>query len=534
MTPTEIRSALVEAVAKNGGHLASSLGAVEIAVALAETFDPARDRIFWDVGHQAYAWKLLTGRAGKIGTLRRFGGLSGFPSPSESPCDAAVAGHAGVALSNALGYAAARDARGGAEHVVAVVGDASLSNGVALEALDSRVAARHKVVLVVNDNSPEDEPPPGLVADGALVRCGFAAVTHVDGNDASALAAAFAAAKAAAESVAIVAKTKKGLGFAPAEADPAAWHAVGGFDSAAPATPSGDGTWSAAFGEALSAHAERDGRVVALTAAMKDGTGLAGFARRFPERFFDVGIREEHLVSFAAGLASGGMRPFVAVYSTFLQRAVDQVMHDVCIASLPVVFCIDRAGVVGADGATHQGIYDIAMLRCLPNMEIWQPSDADDLAGMLAESLNRGGPVAIRYPRGKTPAPRSPFPVPRSPRSTRIAIWTTCDWLAKAQEVAALVGGAEVVPVRHIKPFDSDLLARQRSAGMTVVSIENASVAGGIGEMIGSDVRFGWPDKFILHGSVEDLERACALDATSIAANLTIPKSPNLQIPKSE
>jgi len=517
MTSAEIRSALVETVAKRGGHLASSLGAVEIAVALAKKFDPAKDRVFWDVGHQAYAWKMLTGRAGRMATLRGFGGISGFPLPAESPCDAAVAGHAGVALSNALGFAAARDARGGAEHVVAVVGDASLSNGVALEALDSGLAAKHKVILVVNDNSTGDAAS-GLAYGDALGRCGFGATVRVDGNDLRALAKAFSAAKAAGTSVAVIAKTKKGLGFAPAEADPAAWHAVGGFDAESPAAPSCAGTWSAEFGEAMCALAERDGRVVALTAAMKEGTGLAEFAERFPDRFFDAGIREEHAVSFAAGLAAGGLKPYVAVYSTFLQRAVDQVMHDVCISSLPVVFCIDRAGVVGADGATHQGIYDIAMLRCLPNLEIWQPCDAKELAGMLAAASRRKGPVAIRYPRGA--APQSMDGEESAPAPCRLAIWTTCDWLAKAHEVAALAGGAEVVPVRRIKPFDAKLLARQRAAGMTVVSLENAAVAGGIGEMIGADIRFGWPDSFVPHGAVEDLERAFGLDAASVAAKI--------------
>ena len=276
--------------------------------------------------------------------------------------------------------------------------------------------------------------------------------------------------------------------------------------------------WSEVFGEALCELAREDDRVVALTAAMRDGTGLAGFAARYPDRFFDVGIAEGHMVAFAGGLAAGGMRPVVAVYSTFLQRAVDQVMHDVAISNLPVVFCVDRAGVVGADGVTHQGLYDIAMLRCLPNVTICQPKDADDMKALLKEALDRNGPTVIRYPRGKVPTgkeKREPAQAlkPSSPQT--LSIWATGDWYGKACEVASRVGGI-AVHARYLKPFDSELLSKQRAAGMKIVSIENGAVAGGFGEAIGADVKFGWPDAFIPHGTQAELEKKYGLDVDSI------------------
>ena len=281
-------------------------------------------------------------------------------------------------------------------------------------------------------------------------------------------------------------------------------------------------TWSEAFGAALSELAREDNRVVALTAAMRDGTGLAPFAAEFPGRFFDVGIAEGHMIAFAGGLAAGGMRPVVAIYSTFLQRAVDQVMHDVAIANLPVVICVDRAGVVGADGVTHQGLYDIAMLRCLPNVTICQPKDADDLKALLKEALDRNGPTVIRYPRGK--APTRPLPNSSTPQpadsTARFAIWATGDWYGKACEVASRVGGV-AVHARYLKPFDGDLLAKQRAAGMKIVSIENGAVAGGFGEEIGADVKFGWPDAFIPHGTQAELERRYGLDVDSIVGLLS-------------
>ncbi len=578
MKPIELRHRILETVSKNGGHLASSLGAVEIAMALADVFDPETDRIVWDVGHQAYAWKILTGRDAAFPTLRKMGGLSGFPNPAESKADAAIAGHAGVAISVAEGLAAARDRRGGKEHVVAVIGDASFANGTSFEALNNCAAATKRLIVVLNDNDMSIAKPAGSIAKGlgrltsgirynraknvakkigralrlsflyGLVHWvknrlktmmlrnvwfeefGFHYLGPIDGHDLTALVSALTAAKEENRPVLLHVVTKKGHGYGPAEKNPTAWHGVGPFpwpstpDTVDLALPT-DGQreppapgWSEAFGDALCELAKNDDRVVALTAAMRDGTGLAGFAARYPDRFFDVGIAEGHMVAFAGGLAAGGMRPVVAVYSTFLQRAVDQVMHDVAISNQPVVFCVDRAGVVGADGVTHQGLYDIAMLRCLPNVTICQPKDADDMKALLKEALDRNGPTVIRYPRGKVPThplPHSSTP-PLIDSAARLAIWATGDWYGKACEVASRVGGI-AVHARYLKPFDSELLAKQRAAGMKIVSLENGAVAGGFGEAIGADVKFGWPDAFIPHGTQAELEKKYGLDVDSIA-----------------
>lgn len=569
MTADQIRAKILETVSENGGHLASSLGAVEIAMALAEVFDPASDRIVWDVGHQAYAWKILTGRGGSFSTLRRFGGISGFPNPAESPCDAAVAGHAGVAISVAEGYAAARDMRGTSENVVAVVGDSALVNGTSFEALNNCSAATSKVIVVLNDNGMSISKPAGSFSrflgrlisgvrynrvKAAAEKAGHAmkltflrSVYHglesrikslflgnryfeqfglryigpVDGHDLKALKAAFTVAKEDKRSVIVHVVTKKGKGFAPAEKSPTYWHGVGPFDIAKASSlrdaPGAKAlTWSDAFGSALAERAAEDPRIVALTAGMTDGTGLAEFAARFKNRFFDVGIAEGHMVSFAAGLAAGGLRPVVAVYSTFLQRAVDHVMHDVAISSLPVVFCVDRAGVVGADGVTHQGLYDIAMLKAIPNLTICQPRDADDLGALLDEALGRDGPTLIRYPRGAVPG-RMP---PRPPRGgAKLAIFATGDEYPKACMLGDMFA-ADVVHARYIKPLDVSAVEAFRARGFKIASIENGSVSGGMGESIGADFRFGWPDEFVVHGDAESLEKAYAFDLESIASRL--------------
>lgn len=524
----DVRRRILETVSRTGGHLASSLGAVELALALLRVFEPRVDRVLWDVGHQAYAWKILTDRADRFNTLRQTGGISGFPNPEESPCDAFLAGHAGAALPTAQGMAAARDLKGGHEHVVAVVGDAALQNGMALEALVGCGTGRG-VILVVNDN--------GLDGDrvrAVLSACGFDCRGPVDGHDVGALERVLASAKESTGPVAVHVKTVKGRGYAPAEADPVAWHGVGAFglNGALGSPETACGGWSDVFGAALVELARRDARVCALTAAMREGTGLAGFAKEFPDRFFDVGICEERLVAFAAGLAKAGMRPVVAVYSSFLQRAVDQVMHDVCLLGLPVVFAVDRAGCVGHDGRTHHGMFDIPMLRCLPGLTVCQPSDAEDLRGMLSQAFTAEGPWAIRYPRGE--AKRSDGAEEARPETGRarvvcgagapLQIWALGDQVAKAVDVAdrlkARGVAAGVVDARFVKPFDAALLARQRAAGTFVVSIENGSVAGGFGEAIGADLRFGWPDVFVAHGSVGDLERLHGLDPLSVTSRI--------------
>jgi len=572
MTPEEIRTRILEVVQANGGHLASSLGAVEIACALAEVFDPVSDRVVWDVGHQAYAWKLLTGREADFGTLRRFGGISGFPNPSESHADAAVAGHAGVAMSVAAGLAAARDRSEDRHQVVAVVGDAALANGTSFEALNNLAAATSKLIVILNDNEMSISRPVGSLAKllGRLItnvrynrvkaaaenaghrlrltflrglyhriesrikslflgnawfeQFGMRYIGPIDGHDLAELRAAFTVARDDKRSVLVHVVTRKGRGFAPAEKDPTAYHGI------SPATKSEAGThplapsWTSCFGAAVISAAREDPRVVALTAGMKDGTGLKAFAHEFPSRFFDVGIAEGHMVAFAAGLAAGGMRPVVAVYSTFLQRAIDQVMHDVCISRLPVVFCVDRAGVVGADGVTHQGMFDLAMLKPLPNLTIAQPADEPELRRLLAEALHRDGPTVIRYPRGTASPALSGLTdglaVQLCNPEAELQLWATGDQVGKALAVSARTG-AGVVYARYLKPFDEELLRRQRAAGMRIATLENGSVVGGFGESLGADFRFGWPDAFIPHGTVGELEKQYGFDEDAIVSRLT-------------
>jgi 1-deoxy-D-xylulose-5-phosphate synthase len=563
MTAQEIRTRIVDVVMRNGGHLASSLGAVEIAIALSETFDPQKDKIVWDVGHQAYAWKILTGRNEIFSTLRKTGGLSPFPNPAESAADAAVAGHAGVSISVASGMAAARDAIGN-NHVVAVVGDASIANGTAFEAINNLAEATKKLIVILNDNDMSISRPVGSFAKffGRLIsstrynRVKYAAesaghklrltflrtayhkiesrikglfvasrffenfgmryIGPVDGHNLEALKEAFAVARGDKRSVIVHVVTKKGRGYTPAELNPTAYHGV------SPAPLDGQAKkprdWSCAFGQILLDAARKDERIFALTAGMRDGTGLTPFACEFPNRLRDVGIAEGHMLSFAAGLAACGMKPVVAIYSTFLQRAVDQVMHDICLPSLPVVICVDRAGIVGADGATHQGLYDIAMLRCLPNLTICQPKDEQDFAALLNEALERNSPTVIRYPRGAIKKSVQPY-IPQG--EILAAIWTTGDWVEKANAVASKIAGCQVVHMRTLKPFDEKLLASQRAQGIKIISLENAATSGGIGEAIGADLKFGWPDEFIPHGQVAELEKLYNLDVDSIVEKLT-------------
>ena len=569
MTASEIRAKIISAVSANGGHLAPSLGTVELSMALCEVFDPSSDKIVWDVGHQAYAWKILTGRDAEFPTLRKLGGISGFPNPLESSCDAAVAGHAGVALSVAEGYAAARDLKGTRENVVAVVGDSALANGTSFEALNNCTAATRKVILVLNDNGMSISKPTGsfsrflgrlisgvrynrakaaaekaghalkltflrrlyhglesrvkslFLASRFFEQFGLRYIGPVDGHDIDALKDAFTVAKEDKRSVIVHVVTKKGKGYKPAEDDPTAWHGVGPFDVASGALrKSSFRSWSQVFGGIVSKLAAKDSRIVAITSGMAEGTGLSQFARDFKDRFFDVGIAEGHMVSFAAGLAAAGMRPIVAVYSTFLQRAVDHVMHDICIAGLPVVFCVDRAGVVGEDGVTHQGLYDIAMLRAIPNLTIAQPESAEDFERLLEEALTRNGPTVIRYPRGAAPekaCTRESAPLEVS----GLSIWALGDSVEKANQVAAHFG-AEVYHARYIKPFDSARLGELRSKGIKIATIENGSIAGGFGEAIGADFKFGWPDEFIPHGSPSELEKRYGMDVSSVVSQLEL------------
>ena len=517
----DVRARILKVVGANGGHLASSLGAVELAIGLVRAFDPACDRIVWDVGHQAYAWKILTGRDATFDTLRRHHGLSGFPNPEESPCDAFVGGHAGAALAAAQGMAAARDLRGGKEFVVAVVGEAALANGMALEAL-SDLRSFSRLILVLNDNATSPAFDRSFFESLGLAYHG-----PVDGNDVFAVADTLTQVQKGDVPCVVHFRTVKGRGYAPAEADPVAWHGVPPHALDASEGTEADDSWSGAFGRTLVDLAHRDARICAVVAAMPHGTGLMPFARAFPDRFFDVGICEERAVTFAAGLAKSGMKPVVAIYSTFLQRAFDQIMHDVCILKLPVVFAVDRAGCVGADGRTHHGMFDIPMLRCLPNMSLLQPRSAELLEEMLAAALASSGPVAIRWPRGATVREGGVQPLSwglaeqLSAPDARVQLWALGDQVPKARRAADILAragiAAGVVDARFVKPFDADLLARQRASGAFIVSLENGAVAGGFGEAIGADARFGWPDAFVGHGSVEELEVDFGFTAQDVA-----------------
>ena len=570
-----VRKTIIASVAANGGHLAASLGTVELAIALLRTFDPPEDKVLWDVGHQAYAWKILTGRGGDFGTLRKHRGISGFPNPSESRYDAFVAGHAGSALAAATGMAAARDRLGGGGgHVVAVIGDASLTNGESLEALNNCASLAGRLIVIVNDNAMAISKNVGGVArmlgrmlsdvrynrvkaaaermghrmhltflrsayhhaeqivkslwlkNSLFETLGLRYIGPVDGHDLKAVMSALTVAKNDKRPVLLHVVTTKGKGFAPAEHDPAAWHGVGPFDvesalageaeNSAPETK--QASWSDVFGEAMVEAARRDPKVCAVVAAMKDGTGLARFAKEFPDRFFDVGICEEMAVTFAAGLAKSGMTPVVAIYSTFLQRAIGQIQHDVCLQNLPVVFAVDRAGCVGADGFTHHGMYDIALLKPLSGMSVVAPVSAEGLKEALSSALAAGNPVAIRYPRGTAPAragiENDAGRIEGGKMDVRI--YAVGDQVAKALKVKDMLAvggvGAQVVPVSQVKPA-----ATPERDGALAVSIENGVICGGYGESAGVDVKFGWPDAPVAHGSVEELEREHGFDADAVA-----------------
>ena len=577
----ELRAVILETVSRTGGHLASNLGTVELTIALLRVFTPPADKIIWDVGHQTYSWKLLTGRRDRFDTLRQRNGLSGFPKPEESAFDAFVAGHAGTALSAALGMAVGRDRHGGTGHVVAVIGDGSMTNGISLEALNNLEDMHSKVIVVLNDNEMSISENVGalsrrlgrMLADVRYNRIKAAAeaaghrmhmtplrriyhrveqavkslwlqnaffeefglryVGPIDGHDFNALENALCSARSDKSSVLIHVATQKGKGFKPAERSPCDWHGVGAFELDSKHPPESKPGYSQVFGETLAALADTNPSIVAITAAMCGGTGLEPFAARHPSRFFDVGICESHAVVFAAGLAASGFRPVFAVYSTFLQRAVDCVMHDVCIQKLPVVFCVDRAGIVGSDGPTHHGIYDIPMLRCLPNLVIMQPKDTVELVAMLKTALAHAGPALIRYPRDPGPAVEVPPAIepislgaselisapPDAAQGPVVWLWALGDMVPlaceTAQRLAACGVRAGVVNARFVKPLDTARLFSQAESAAAFVTLENGAVAGGFGSALrealaahGSAVQvrsYGWPDAFIGQGTTRQL-----------------------------
>lgn len=533
----DIRQKIIETCLKNGGHLGASLGPVEIAIALHRVFESPREPIIWDVGHQAYAHKLITGRWKQFSTLRQTGGISGFLSREESEHDVFGAGHSSTALSAALGFAAAQKPEG---WTVAVVGDGSLTAGVSLEALNCfRAQQRGNVLVVLNDNQMSIAPNvgaiPAILASGEtrefFAHFGFDYVGPLDGHSIPLLVGTLEAIKSqpTGRPILLHIHTQKGKGYAPAEERPAIYHGVGPIQPtstkpAAAKLPS----YSEAFGSALCRLAEKDDRIIAITAAMPEGTGLVEFAQKFPSRFFDVGIAEQHAVTFAAALAGAGLRPVVAIYSTFLQRSLDSIIHDTALQKLPVVFAIDRAGIVGADGPTHHGSFDLAYLAPIPGLTISAPTCLGDMHEMLEEAFTKKGPVAIRYPRGSGATSLPAVSNPANPKLIVVAVGS-----AAPRALAALGAGGPALSesaalhiVRQVKPIGPELIEEiDRRPDAELAIVEDGAVQGGFGQTLYSKLAprktrpmfFGYPDQFIPHGSPADLERMTGLDVGGLA-----------------
>ena len=579
-----LREFIVDSVSRTGGHLASNLGVVELAVALEREFDSSRDRIIYDVGHQCYVHKILTGRRDRFATLRQYGGLSGFMKPDESPADPCITGHASSSVSVALGMAHARTLKGQKYHVIAVIGDGALTGGMAYEALSNAGTSKEPLLVVLNDNnmsiaqnvgglsrhlarlrvSPRylhakahvkerlARIPGGAAVTRAISRMkarfkrlvlptslfeqmGFTYLGPVDGHDLKSVCELLAQAKKIKKPVLLHVMTQKGRGYAPSEQQPEKYHGVTQFDPVTGAFQAGKKEdFSACFGRELCALAERDARICAITAAMPSGTGLSRFATRFPGRFFDVGIAEEHAVAMAAGMAAQGLVPVVALYSTFLQRAYDQMVHDVAIAGLHVVFCVDRAGIVGADGATHNGVLDIAFLRSVPGMKILCPSSFAELRSMMTQAVyHETGPVAIRYPRGGegtfrgNTAGQALACVREAPGHT-VTLLTHGVMADRALEAAALLEQkqvrTQVYKVNEISDaLDAAFAAAQEALRGWCVVVEDNVESGSLGEWIAAHRAertdlLNTGDRFLPHGSVDEICRLCGLDAESIAA----------------
>jgi 1-deoxy-D-xylulose-5-phosphate synthase len=548
----EIRDELMRVIPRNGGHYGPNLGAVELTLALHRAFDSPRDRLFWDVGHQCYPHKLVTGRFHQFETLRQEGGLFGYPSPAESEHDPVFAAHAGHSISLATGVALANAVLGQEGEAVAIIGDGAMTAGMAYEALDHLGGTGKRVIIVLNDNGmsictnvgalpahlrqfvPAGSGPTSPFLWEAF---GIRYLGPVDGHDVAAMEAAFAEAQRTSGPVMVHVCTIKGKGDPRAEADAAAWHDM------APAPTAdkkpGAASWSSFAADAIVRAAERDPRVVAITAAMAKGTGLTKFRSRFPERFFDVGIAEQHAVALAAGLARQGARPVVGIYSTFLQRAYDQFIHDVCIQDLPVVFALDRAGIVGDDGKTQQGVFDYSYMRCIPNIVLMAPKDENELQHMLHTALQHDGPVAVRYPRGAAigvPLDATPQRLPvgkaevlrRGADVALLGIGLGVDSALHAAEQLAGEGvSATVVNARFVKPLDRDLILDLAHSVGRLVTIEENALAGGFGSAVWELLehegvegcrlyRVGVPDEFVEHGSQASWRKRYGLDAAGV------------------
>ncbi|MEW6049579.1 MAG: 1-deoxy-D-xylulose-5-phosphate synthase [Candidatus Zixiibacteriota bacterium] len=592
----EIRQQIVSTVSETGGHLASNLGAVELTVALHYVFDFLKDRLVWDVSHQTYAHKMLTGRREQIHTIRQYGGLAGYAKRAESEYDHFGAGHASTSISAALGFAVARDLAGEEYKVVAVIGDGAMTGGLAFEGMNNAGSLKKNLLVILNDNTWSisknvgsiskyltgimadekfqklraevweltgrfkrrdriretirsiENSIKGLLVPGMLFeKLGFRYFGPIDGHDLPLVVRTLEDLSHINGPVLLHVATKKGKGYTPAEEDAFKYHGIGKFDKVtgkAASSASQLPSYTQVFGSTMLELAEKNPRVVAITAAMCSGTGLVEFSEKYPERFFDVGIAEAHATCFSAGLvASGQVRPYVAIYSTFLQRAYDQLIHDLAIQKLPAVLCMDRAGLVGDDGPTHHGVFDLAYLSTIPNVTVVAPKDGNELRAVMHHTLEHqvDGIVAVRYPRDTVPTPITP--------EIAQLEWGRWEWLTPQSEAIILAVGTmvhnalraakalsergievAVVNARFVKPFDHNMLAAIRANGRLIVTVEEASLRGGFGQAVaeyllsdGYDGRFkalGIGDRFITHGNRAQLLREVGLDADGIAATL--------------
>lgn len=590
----EIRQLLISVISHTGGHLAPNLGVVELTLALHKVFNTPEDKIIFDVGHQAYIHKIITGRREQFPTLRQYGGLSGFPKRSESEHDAFGTGHSSTSISAALGMACARDLQGENYNVVAVIGDGSMTGGMAFEALNNAGMLHKNMIVVLNDNEMSISKNVGamseylyqlrtgetynkikndiegwlknmefgsdvlkairrlkgsvkylMVPTSIFEELGFTYLGPVDGHDLEGLLDVLQAAKKIDGPVMVHVLTKKGKGYKPAEESPNKFHGTGPFDIATGkkiTNPNAPVSYTEVFGKTLSKLADTDDKIVGITAAMLDGTGLNIFAEAHKDHFFDVGIAEQHAVTAAAGMAAAGMKPVAAIYSTFMQRAYDSIVHDICMQKLHVTLCLDRAGLVGDDGYTHHGVFDYAYLRSIPNMTIMAPKDENELQHMLKTALDFDGPVSVRYPRGSgvgvaldtewQDLPIGKAEVLRTGKD--VCFWAIGSMVQTALDAADLLEAqgisAGVVNMRFAKPLDVELLREHAQSYGKIITLEEGVLAGGVGSAIleelnenklleQCDVRcFGIPDKFVMHGDKKLLFRDLGLDTPTIAA----------------
>lgn len=584
----EIREFLISTISQTGGHLASNLGVVELTIALYRVFDLPRDKVIWDVGHQAYTHKILSGRKEGFGELRQYGGMSGFPKRKESPFDVFDTGHSSTSISAGLGMVQARDILGEAYRVISVIGDGALTGGMAYEALNNAGERKTNFIIILNDNNMSIAPNVGgmstylselragegynqlkqnvsdslkrvpyvgepvvnvisktkntikqMFVPGMLFEdMGITYLGPVDGHDIRKLTRIMREAKKIRRTVLIHVLTQKGKGYEPAEKHPEIFHGVGKFDVRTGKAIKSEGkTYTGVFSDTICQLASENKKIVAVTAAMPDGTGLKAFAECFPKRFFDVGIAEQHAVTSAAGMAAAGLRPVVAVYSSFLQRAYDQILVDVCLQNLPVVFCIDRAGLVGADGETHQGIFDLTYLSSIPNMTVMAPKNCCELAEMIRFAFTLRSPAAIRYPRGKAYEGLTEFAEPISYgkaeilyEESEIALIAVGSMVSTAEHIREKLKvkgySCSLVNGRFIKPIDTDVIDRLAPSHQFFITLEENVKAGGFGERVTDYLKQKWPetpvmnitlpDDYVEHGDVTKLRSVLGIDSDSI------------------